>query len=272
MASLNPLISFTEPVTRQDLFDMWGSAAFTGVTVDDFADGFLPIVVGSTFSDAPSSPTPGQLFWHQTENLMFCYHDEVADTGVSLWLAIGPDRFDTAMFTKTAVAAGEAVELVGPGRTVQAIVPDEESRTELPVLCGFNQSGIDHGPLLLAGQTPEPLSNASGETFWMGETSPTDSWIAVGVDGLVWAGSSPGSHPSEGLSQWSNNRPLILSSVPGLPAGVLDGNDISDPFGHIVAGSAVWNVLEAGTTRTEPWWITKVAFMPRASRGGYFST
>jgi hypothetical protein len=273
MVSINPLISFTEPITRQDLFDMWSTGALSGITVDDFAEGFLPIVVGSSFSEAPQTPQPGQLYWHQAENLMFCWTDEIEGTGVSLWLSIGPDRFDAAMLTKSVVACGEGVELVGPGRVVQAIIPAEVSRTEFPVVCGFNQSGINNPPELIGGQEPvEPLVNASGETYWMGETAISDTWIAVGIDGFVYMGSCPGSHPSEALSAWSNQGAVIMNSVPGLPAGVLRSNDITDPFGHIVGGTVAYNLKADSLARTEPWWLTRVSFMPRASRGTYFET
>jgi len=272
MANLNPLISFTEPVTRQDLFDMWSAASFSGVTVDDFAEGFMPVVLASSFSDAPSSPQPGQPMWHMSENLMFVWHDELEGTGVSLWLAIGPDRFDTAMLTKTAVACGEAVELVGPGRTVQAIEMNEAGRNELPQLCGFNQSGINAPNELVGGQEPvEALVNESGETYWMGETAATDSWIAVGTDGIMYMGSPSGSHPTQAMADWANGNSLILHAVEGLPAGVVSSNDITDPFAHIVGTVAIWNIKADSTARTEPWWLTKSVFLPRASKGNYYT-
>lgn len=268
MANLNPLILFTEPVTRQELFDMWSDAAFSGVTVDDFAEGFMPIVVGSSFSDAPSVPQPGQLYWHQSENVMYCWHDEIEGTAVSLWLAIGPDKFEVAMLLQGAAACGEAVELVGPGRVCQAIVAAEESRTEFPVVCGFNQSHINAPTLLVGGNVPEALPGG----YWMGETAVSGEWIRVGIDGLVYAGCCPGSHPSESLSAWTNLGPVILNSVPGLPSGVVSALDVTSPFGHIVGATTQWCTRPDGGTRTEPWWLTKIAFIPRASRASYYAS
>ncbi len=283
MASFNPLVDFAEPVTRQDLFDMWNTAAFSEVGVDDFADGFMPVIVGSSFSEAPVSPQPGQHYWHQQENIMYVYHDVIDNTGVSLWLAIGPDKFETAMLTSSAVAVGEGVELIGPDRTCRAYIPSEDKRLTMPSVVGFNQSHINAAVGVAQGtdsadvdKTKFTFFNVSGDdsgsTYYMGETAVTNEWIRVGIDGLMYMGSCPGSHPSVAMSTWTSLGSLMLSAVPGLPGGVHSPNSNQTPVGNFIGGAPFWNVDETTSTRSEPWWLTKAMFMPRHSINGNFNT
>ena len=284
MASLNPLISFTEPVTRQDLFDMWSNAAFSNISIDDFAEGFMPVIRASSFSNAPSSPQPGQHMWHISENVMYVWHDVIDGTGVSLWLAIGPDKFETAMLTQTCVMPGEAVELIGPDRFCRAYTTSNNDRHVVRPPAGFNQSHIDH-PAIPTFDAVEEASTSNGDwtffvqsgensgaTYYMGETAVTNEWVRVGVDGLVYAGCAAASLPTEALSLWTTSRPVTISLHPDLPAGIMNAASPANPFGNYVGAAAYWNVRAGNLTRSEPWWVSKIAFMPRANINDAFNS
>lgn len=275
MASLNPLVSFVEPVTRQTLFDMWATAAFSEITTDDFADGFSPTIIGSSFSEAPSSPAPGQLYWHQTENVMYCYHDEVAGTGVSLWLAIGPDKFETAMLLKGTAGCGTAMELTGPGRTCQIFDSSgtqTDKRHMVPVVVGFNQSHINKPQAAGTDQTVpgdwiffNDSGEDSGATYFMGETAVSGEWIRVAIDGLMYMATAPGSAITEVLEAWTDGPGAVCTSLV-FPGTIHDVNDSETPFNNWVGNQPFWNVREGSLTRSEPWWLVKCAFAPRFSR------
>lgn len=282
MAQLNPLISFDEPFTRQDLFDMWATAAFSEITTEDFADGFNPIVISSSFSGFPTSPDPGQLVWHQEENVMYCYHDVIDDTGVSLWLAIGPDKFETAMLLKGPAAVGTGVELTGPGRTCQvydSTGTQTDKRHMAPVVVGFNQSHInsqlrpDYDDESVPGDWIyfNTSGDDSGATYFMGETAVSGEWIRVAIDGLMYMASAPGSAITLGLSTWTDGPGTVGMSLE-FPGTVNDSNDSEAPFNLFIGVQPFWNLREGSLTRTEPWWLTKIAFCPRYSRKNQFNT
>jgi len=283
MANLNPLISFEEPVTRQDLFDMWSTASFSGVGVDDFADGFIPVVIASSFSSAPSTPQPGQMFWHQSENVMYVFHDEVDNTAVSLWLAIGPDKFETAVLTVEPCGAGVGLEICGPDRRVQVNRSASESnRLQVPTCVGFNQSHIN-APITnnLDGETSHDAAEmgyafyctsgeCSGQTYWGGETAQSGEWIRMGIDGLVYAASATGSHPSANLATWTSTGGVCMDTI--FDGCVQDINGMEFPWNNMIGATTMWNVRSGSAQRTEPWWLTKIAFCPRMARNGYFET
>ena len=279
MASLNPLISFTEPITRQDLFDMWDTASFSSVGVDDFADGFMPIIVASSFSSAPGVPQPGQLFWHLTEAVMYCYHDVINDTGVSLWLAIGPDKFETAALAAEPIACGAGVEACGPDRRVQVNrTAGDANIGEVPTVCGFNQSGINAPPYMEPGTTdidPDKSTfwntsgDDSGSTYFMGETTPSGSWLRMGIDGIMFMAMAPSSHPTAALVQWTSLGLVSMDTT-------FDGTVVSTtsgltPLNNSVGGAIFYMGGTDSGARTEPWWLTKVAFAPRMAADNYFN-
>lgn len=280
MANLNPLVDFTQPVTRQDLFDMWATASFSNISTDDFAEGFSPTIIGSSFSDAPSSPIPGQMWWHQTDNLMFCYHDEIDGTGVSLWLAVGPDRFETAMLLKGNAGCGTALELTGPGRVCQIFDSSgaaTDKRHMVPVVVGFNQSHIN-SPLDPGSDESVPgdwiyfndSGEDSGSTYFMGETAVSGEWIRVAIDGIMYMASAPGSAITQNLDTWTNGPGAVCTSLV-FPGTIHDVNDSESPFNNWVGHMCFYNMREGSLTRTEPWWLNKCAFAPRFSKKNVFS-
>lgn len=90
-------------VTRQTLFDLWSNAEGAVVVGEDLAQGTFPILVGSNLT---TSAGPGQIVYDQTEMLWMCYFDQVDYTGVSLWMSIGPDRFDDAFLASEPLPPG----------------------------------------------------------------------------------------------------------------------------------------------------------------------
>ena len=245
MANINPLISFEQPVTRQDLFDMWATGSLSDIGVDDFAEGFIPIVVASSFSSAPQSPQPGQMLWHQSENVMYTYHDEIEGTGVSLWLAIGPDKFETAMLTNSPIAAGAGVELVGPDRTVQVRKALEANRLMVPVTCGFNQSHIN-APRQYDANFPElydpdqqVFQNESGATYYVGETAQSGEWVRVAIDGIMYMGMAAGSHPTQALMSWTNAGGVAEDTI--FDGGIVSIFSPQTPRNNMIGSTITWS-------------------------------
>lgn len=169
MATLNTLQDLSIPVDRQDLFDMWANAALGKIARSDFADGLEPIVIASEVSDFPSGPAPGEMVFHAAENLLYCYHDEVDNTGVSLWLAIGPDRFETAMLAQEPIAFARAVDLV-----YDRVCKPADPSVNRPI--GFNM-----------GEFNEPISISGPDQAAAVGTSASGAWIPVAIDGVMWA-------------------------------------------------------------------------------------
>jgi len=163
MANLSPIITFSEPITRQDLYNMWSTAALGTIAEGDLAPGVLSVLEGTALTDAPSSPEPGQMFWSQLDQLLFAWHDEVDGTGVSLWLSMGPDRFDTPCLAAGPIGAGCLVRPTGTDKLVEV-----HNAQDNPVgIIGCNQAGVPHD--LAAGSTAE-----------------SGAWIPVAIDGIMY--------------------------------------------------------------------------------------
>jgi len=167
---LSVLTDLTGAITRQTLQDIWTDAAIADVQASDFSADTLSVQVGSSLSEASGSPTPGTLFFSKGEQLMYCYHDEIDGTGVSLWLAIGPDVFECACLAGEPIPAGAVVSpwfdrRVFLGNASNASLIAGQNR---PTYIGVNQSGL-------------PPVN----TFYVeGETAQSGAWIRVAIDGL----------------------------------------------------------------------------------------
>lgn len=260
MTQINPTVSYNFPVTRQTLLDQW-DGGLSGVGLDDFADGFMPIVTGSTFSDAPTAPQPGQFFWHLSENVMYVYHDEVADTGVSLWLAIGPDKFETPFLTTEEIPAGYPIEIT-VDRKVQVDRTNQITNgfQAMPRLVGFNQSGIN-----------TPVGVNDGPTYG-GETAASGTWIRGGVDGIVYAAmENAESHPSQGFQTITTGAYVALSDVASHKPSVI-GFTGEPLIANLVGQGVEWAADAASLVPTEPTHLLKIMFAPRVSRRSYYKT
>ena len=225
MATLAPIITFSEPVTRADLYTMWSTAALGTITADDLAPGTLSVVAASTISEAMAEPSPGQIIYSQAERLLYCWHDEVDDTGVSLWLSIGPDRFETACLAEEPIGGGMLVKSTSDRKIKLLELGDD------PALCiGLNQSN-------LGGQGAN------------GGTTESGAWCRVGVDGILF-GILTESTASLASHWWSPVGGNLALRSP-IHAGTIGGNDPNTPDvpkGDIV-GDMISPVTPGAATR-----------------------
>ncbi|MEE8522189.1 MAG: hypothetical protein V3S83_12585 [Gemmatimonadota bacterium] len=260
MATINPLLDLTTlPTTRQTLFDMW-EGSLSEISLDDFAEGFMPTITGSTFSDAPTTPQPGQMFWHLSENVMYLWHDEVDDTGVSLWLAIGPDKFETACLATEVIPAAWPVELEYDRkvRVERSNILGPPAAGALPVVLGFNQSGIN---------TPVGVNDGAGLG---GDTAVTDEWIRVGVDGLIYGAMVNAlSSASSALADFTNSHWVFLRDIIGEEPSLVGVTGEPRIFNSI-GMSTQWGTDGGSGAPTEPVHILKFQFSPRWSKQNDF--
>lgn len=163
MAKLSPIITFSEPITRQSLYNMWSTATLGTIAKGDLAPGVLSVETGTGLTDAPAVPEPGQVYWSLLDQLLFVWHDEVEGTGVSLWLAVGPDRFDTPCLADDPIPGGALVDCTGVDRHVKLHTVNAEPAD----IIGCNQAGIGHA-----------LGAPS--------TSESGAWIPVAIDGICY--------------------------------------------------------------------------------------
>lgn len=165
-------------VTRQTLYNIWATASLGKITGDDLSPEIQDIGMGTNFSDADLTPKPGRLFYHQLDQIMYCFTDELdvmdngVATGVSLWLAVGPDRFETACLAYEPIPAGAVVEPV-MDRWVRCMRTDVNpiGDTNTPLAIGVNQSGL-----------PDDIN-----PYAEGQTAESGTWIRVAIDGIMRA-------------------------------------------------------------------------------------
>ena len=172
-------IENTNTVTRQTLFDLLANALGGLVVRSDFESTINVITVDSTVT---SSPNPGQILYDQTDLLWKCYFDMVDNTGVSLWLSFGPDRFDEALIASEPIPYGAAVRLDSTrgGRWARLTNGYQD-----PAVIGLNQNG----------------------TGIVGSTTASGSWFPCGIEGFM-----TGWFPTKGSSTETG---LAGASSPG---------------------------------------------------------
>ena len=252
MANLSLLADLSEfPIDRQDIFDAWTTADLEMLVEGDLGDGLVVVSTGTDFSDAPSSPMPGNLFYNVADNLLFCWFDEIDDTGVSLWLSIGPDRFDVPMIAAEPLPSGVPVEVV---YDKWAGLPTEA--TQMPI--GFNQSGI------VNSITRNDPVDRGGVTEFGGDTTASGAWFRCAIEGNIF-----------GQQADPDNQADL--SIQDIQAGAPISMDITDPLSLVSSGS--WGgtnrnpvgmaLYEAnGPNRaTEAPHTLKFRFDPRITRG-----
>lgn len=216
MATLSVTTDLSGKISRQELFNMWANATLSSILEGDTSPDLVDVDVGSSFSDAPSgmSLPPGKLFYHRGEQLYYVWTDELdvmdngRGTGVSLWLAWGPDRVETACLAAEPIPAGAAVE-VYYDRWVRPAYPNRawsplHSGVSGPAVIGLCQSGI-----------PEGVNENR-----IAETQESGTWVRVGIDGIMRAWHKK---PDTGVSESDiviRNQSLIWNWV-----GLTDGGD-----------------------------------------------
>lgn len=240
----------TFPVTRQELFDMWTTAQLSGITAADLANELSAINVGTDFSDAPEGTDlrPGTLFYHLADNLMFCWFDQIDDTGVSLWLAIGPDRFEVPCLAKEPIPAGAPVEI---DYDKWCGLPTESHQVPL----GYNQSGI-----LNSIDVNVPVVR-SGVTEFGGETTASGAWFRCAIDGIMMGIQlDPSSHDTQPLQDFSSSQPLAMD--PDNPLHLQSADTWATPLTNVV-GVCIPESSLGGGVATEPVYTFKFQFAPR---------
>jgi hypothetical protein len=218
MANLSVISDLTKtPLTRQDIHDAWTTAALGSIVKDDLATGFLSVTVATSFSGMPSEPQPGDLMWVADEQTMFCWHDEVDDTGVSLWLAIGPDVFETACLLMEPAWPGSLMEpyidrWVAPVAYTASLLGDGVNNR----MIGNVHSGV---PYPLNSRTPETL--ASG------------TWVRVGIDGFLYGWLANASGVSQNIFVIQEQKGVTAAPIDAVHlAGATKGALIkTEPFG-----------------------------------------
>jgi hypothetical protein len=237
LSKLTVTTDLSGTIDRQDLANMWSQGALDSINTDDLSPAFTQVVIGSGFSDAPVSTTPGKLFYHKANQSMYVFTDalDVLDngepTGVSLWLAIGPDIFETACLAAEPIPAGAVVEPL-VDRWVQVFRPKVRQFSEsLPTPIGINQSHI-------------PNSYEKAEDGWAeGETTASGAWFRVGIDGILRGlYLKPEAGVSEGQFIVNNAGAVIPNYV-----GVMSGEDVRTAGslggrGNTATGAGAWTV------------------------------
>ncbi|MCI0354819.1 MAG: hypothetical protein L0099_07260 [Acidobacteria bacterium] len=211
------------------MYDLWATAALGTIQEADLSSTMRPVSNGTSLSDAPTSPSPGQWYWSRIDQLMFVFHDVIDGTGVSQWLAIGPDRFETACLAEAPIPAGWPVDLVYDRRVRPA-----SAAQNIPL--GINQS-------LINISTPTAQSSEA-------PTSASGTWIRVGVDGIMWGawhnasavGASPAVVTTSAAADW-----IIIDEyadrAPNLGGGVNAVSVVRDPIGLML--------MDANTTQVQ---------------------
>jgi hypothetical protein len=152
---------------------MWAAAKLGTVSEGDLTADVIPIAV------QPSPPTeaPGKLWWNTREQLMFVYTDVFEDTGVSLWLAFGPDRIETPCLAAEPLPPGAVVESWFDRWVTVADQTNGVLGDGVPRPIGLNQSGT-HFPM-------NEDTNSAGENYV--ETQASGAWCRIAIDGIAQA-------------------------------------------------------------------------------------
>lgn len=177
-------INSGDTVTRQTIFDLIGSASIDGVVADtDLSDG-TPQNVSQ--SGPPSAPGPGSMWWDKTNQVMRVWYDEIDGTGVSLWLAAGPDVFEIEAIASEPIPFGACVQCdLAAGHKWMKLPP---SGSDLVVM-GHTAARVE--PLRVVGFNNDAQANnyvpdSAGYSNSM-PTTASGAWFRLTVSGVVWA-------------------------------------------------------------------------------------
>lgn len=164
-------IGQNDPVNRQTLFDVWNLAVGSTIDEDDLDTSTIRPAVTQT---DPPTPAAGRLWFDKYDQVMKVFIDELDGTGISLWTAFGPDRYEIAVLATEPIPFGAAVMFTGDGRKVK-LPPD------VTTLNGYNQAQLDDAYARIIGfnnQTPTPSHN----------TAASGTWFACAIEGFchIW--------------------------------------------------------------------------------------
>lgn len=165
-------IATGDVVTSTTLYDLVASAYCSQITtMSDFDTTALYEI--TTQSVAPTPKGPGALWYDQTSQLMKLWVDVLDATGISLWMSIGPDRWDMPVLASEPIPYGAAVQLLGVGRNV--CLPT--THTGLGVMgAGYRQ--WEHAKIIGFNNDAPFVSPA---------TAASGAWFSCAMEGWVWA-------------------------------------------------------------------------------------
>jgi hypothetical protein len=179
-------INVTTTVTRQTLYDLVYNAIGATVQQSDLSSDVLPIMAQSS---PPNNPPPGMFWFDQTDQLMKVFVDVIDDTGCSIWLSVGPDRFDVACLAGEPLPFGAALVFSGAGRTVQ-LPPDWPALSQNT---SYTNMRFEH--LKVVG-----FQNENNNADHTASTVASNSWFPMAVSGLVWAWNVMGDNTKLGFT------------------------------------------------------------------------
>ena len=244
---------------------MWSQAVIPPIKNSDLDPAFSDIFRSSSFSDVSASlpnPNPGKLFFNQTSKIMYVWTDslDVCDTGdktgVSLWLAVGPDSFETACLAAEPIPAGAVVEPFYD-RWVKVFNPNGAN---------FGNSGVTNTPAPL-GVNQTGILDEYTERSSYDDTAASGTWIRVVIDGYgrFWhpAADRVDTDPASGVSEnymrinvHSNQANYVgcpASPSKFLGAGIGNGNGAT-AAGPYTVGLTIHNVtIGSGYTAAYPY-------------------
>lgn len=211
MASITPgqTISAGQVVTRQTLYDLWALGTLGQVASGDIAVGLMPLLSGT---GTTVGQLPGTILFDGRDQLWKVFVDMVDNTGCSLWLAFGPDRFEEACVAAEPIPCGAAVRVDSGqgGRWVR-----RSSGWGDGGIIGFNQDA---------------------------ETTASGAWLPVGVYGMVraWFRFKPAGSTETGSSTGAPDQTVVaINWAPGA-VGLNPGGNMN--VGSFVLGWPMQNV------------------------------
>jgi hypothetical protein len=233
-------------VSRQTIYDLVRLAVIGTVQQSDMAGNTLTIVSQSL---PPSTPGPGTLWWDMTSQLAKVWTDMLDGTTVSLWLAIGPDRFDTAVLATEPIPFGAACEAAYGGVRTVKLPPHPTTvnalgytagRFENMRVIGFNQSTL-HG---------------AGGTLTV-PTAQSGAWLALGIAGIVriW---SPWYHITTGFGV----RPSLMAGLISMYSGTTGASDGDGRGGVMFDARGDGSIVASASFLGHPLWDVKNASQP----------
>jgi hypothetical protein len=218
-------IEANDVVTRQTIYDLWADAQGGQIVAGDLSATLFPIVVGT---NPTSSITPGQIWYDQAEMLWKVFIDVKDNTGVSVWVAFGPDRFDEVFLANEHLPPAALFKLddAGTGRMVKRV-------------SGFADS---HAVGLVA-------TNA---------TVPSGTWFAGAIEGFAnaWFPFKPASDASAQVAGAVVNQSLMpINWAPG-GLGRSAGGNLQNEF---IVGVGT-HAVEPSTTVSNGNYIERILF------------
>lgn len=177
MRLTSPTINRTAIVSATTLYNAWANATPSDLNVGDIV-GWTDTALASQGATAPSSPGPGALWYDTGSQLWMGFVDAVEGTGVSLWVSVGPDRFDEPMLTAAPIPPRSVVRLVDSRRVTPC--PDAWAR---PFGVSLNDATAASGTWM--GVCVEGITTIQANTFGI-----SSGWSASGTDltGMRWLG------------------------------------------------------------------------------------